>query len=135
MHQPEHTPRTLFVDDESINQQIGAEILLARGAEADTVDNGLQALRRIRTRHYAIVFTYVEMPVMDGATLTPVSYTHLPDTRAVTGPRCDGLSGDNIVAGRSLSSLLCPAGAAPWGRPRVFHGQIRSFHSTGNSIS
>ena len=29
MHQPEHTPRTLFVDDESINQQIGAEILLA----------------------------------------------------------------------------------------------------------
>ena len=42
-------------------------------------------------------------------------------------PRCDGLSGDNIVAGRSLSSLLCPAGAAPWGRPRVFHGQIRIF--------
>ena len=39
MHQPEHTPRTLFVDDESINQQIGAEILLALGAEADTADN------------------------------------------------------------------------------------------------
>lgn len=56
MHQPEHTPRTLFVDDESINQQIGAEILLALGTEADTADNGLQALRLIRTRHYAIVF-------------------------------------------------------------------------------
>ena len=63
MHQPEHTPRTLFVDDESINQQIGAEILLALGAEADTADNGLQALRLIRTRHYAIVFTDVEMHV------------------------------------------------------------------------
>lgn len=72
MHQPEHTPRTLFVDDESINQQIGAEILLALGAEADTADNGLQALRLIRTRHYAIVFTDVEMPVMDGATLTHI---------------------------------------------------------------
>lgn len=76
MHQPEHTPRTLFVDDESINQQIGAEILLALGAEADTADNGLQALRLIRTRHYAIVFTDVEMPVMDGATLT-----HIPPQR------------------------------------------------------
>ena len=72
MHQPEHTPRTLFVDDESINQQIGAEILLALGAEVDTADNGLQALRLIRTRHYAIVFTDVEMPVMDGATLTHI---------------------------------------------------------------
>ena len=72
MHQPEHTPRTLFVDDESINQQIGAEILLALGAEADTADNGLQALRLIRTRHYAIVFTDVEMPVMDGATFTHI---------------------------------------------------------------
>ena len=72
MQQPEHTPRTLFVDDESINQQIGAEILLALGAEADTADNGLQALRLIRTRHYAIVFTDVEMPVMDGATLTHI---------------------------------------------------------------
>ena len=72
MHQPEDTPRTLFVDDESINQQIGAEILLALGAEADTADNGLQALRLIRTRHYAIVFTDVEMPVMDGATLTHI---------------------------------------------------------------
>ncbi|MFR9040739.1 MAG: response regulator, partial [Bilophila wadsworthia] len=72
MHQPEHTPHTLFVDDESINQQIGAEILLALGTEADTADNGLQALRLIRTRHYAIVFTDVEMPVMDGATLTHI---------------------------------------------------------------
>ena len=51
LHQPEHTPRTLFDDDASINQQIGAEILLALGAEADTADNGLQALRLIRTRH------------------------------------------------------------------------------------
>lgn len=72
MHQPEHAPRTLFVDDESINQQIAAEILIALGAEADTADNGLQALRLIRTRHYAIVFTDVEMPVMDGATLTHI---------------------------------------------------------------
>lgn len=72
MHQPEHAPRTLFVDDESINQQIAAEILIALGAEADTADDGLQALRLIRTRHYAIVFTDVEMPVMDGATLTHI---------------------------------------------------------------
>ena len=61
MHQPEHTPRTLFVDDESINQQIGAEILLALGAEADTADNGLQALRLIRTRHYAIAVSYTHL--------------------------------------------------------------------------
>lgn len=72
MHQPEHAPRALVVDDESINQQIAAEILIALGAEADTADDGLQALRLVRTRHYAIVFTDVGMPVMDGATLTHI---------------------------------------------------------------
>ncbi len=72
MQQPEHAPRTLFVDDEHINQEIGAEILIALGAEADTAGDGLQALRLIRTRPYAIVFTDVEMPVMDGATLTHI---------------------------------------------------------------
>ena len=72
MHQPEHTPRTLFVDDESINQQIGAEILLALGPKRIPPTTAFQALRLIRTRHYAIVFTDVEMPVMDGATLTHI---------------------------------------------------------------
>ena len=64
--------RTLFVDDESINLDIASEILSAAGASVETAENGLQALRLIRTRPYALVFSDVEMPVMDGATLTHI---------------------------------------------------------------
>ena len=72
MPQTGHAPRTLFVDDESINLEIAAEILSALGASVETAENGLQALHLIRTRPYAIVFSDVEMPVMDGSTLTHI---------------------------------------------------------------
>lgn len=65
-------PRVLFVDDESINQHIAAEILQTLGAIVDTADHGLRALHLIRKEPYALVFTDVEMPVMDGITLTHI---------------------------------------------------------------
>lgn len=65
-------PRVLFVDDESINQHIAAEILHALGAVADTAADGLRALHLVRNGPYALVFTDVEMPVMDGITLTHI---------------------------------------------------------------
>lgn len=72
MLQTGHAPRTLFIDDESINLEIASEILSAFGASVETAENGLEALRLIRTRPYAIVFSDVEMPVMDGTTLTHI---------------------------------------------------------------
>ena len=59
-------PRVLYVDDEAINQCIATEILLALGAVADTASDGLQALHLVRTGHYALLISDVEMPVMDG---------------------------------------------------------------------
>lgn len=65
-------PRVLYVDDEAINQCIATEILLSLGTVPDTASDGLQALNRVRTGHYALVITDVEMPVMDGAVLTHI---------------------------------------------------------------
>lgn len=66
------SPRVLYVDDEAINQYIAEEILTALGAEVDTASDGLQALRLVRTGHYALVVTDVEMPLMDGPTFTHI---------------------------------------------------------------
>lgn len=65
-------PRVLYVDDEAINQCIATEILLALGAVADTASDGLQALHLVRTGHYALLISDVEMPVMDGTALTHI---------------------------------------------------------------
>ncbi len=51
-------PRVLYVDDEAINQCIATEILLA--------------LHLVRTGHYALLISDVEMPVMDGTALTHI---------------------------------------------------------------
>ncbi|MFR8054806.1 MAG: response regulator [Bilophila wadsworthia] len=72
MHQPEHTPRTLFVDDESINQQIGAEILLALGTEADTADNAFRRSALSAPGITPLCSRMWKCLVMDGATLTHI---------------------------------------------------------------
>ena len=45
MLQTGHAPRTLFIDDESINLEIASEILSAFGASVETAENGLEQIR------------------------------------------------------------------------------------------
>lgn len=66
--------RALLVEDNEINQQVAAELLVDAGLEVEIVNNGLQALQRIRSEHdperFDIVFMDIQMPVMDGYTAT-----------------------------------------------------------------
>ena len=64
--------RLLLVEDNAMNQVVARGVLEAAGAIVDTVDNGLQAVRRLRlgAGDYDMVLMDVQMPVMDGIAAT-----------------------------------------------------------------
>jgi len=69
------TPRAIFTDvgalvaeDHAINREIILELLQQAGIEADVATNGREAVERIRSRDYDIVFMDIQMPELDGFT-------------------------------------------------------------------
>ena len=62
--------RVLLVDDNDLNQQVGAELLAGAGLVVDVADNGQIALDMLARAPYDIVLMDMQMPVMDGLTAT-----------------------------------------------------------------
>lgn len=62
--------RVLLVDDNRVNQQLGAAMLKRLKLDFDVADNGVQALLRIAAAEYALVLMDMEMPEMDGLAAT-----------------------------------------------------------------
>ena len=71
--------RLLLVEDNPLNQAVARGILEAAGASVDTVENGLQAVERLRAgaARYDLVLMDVQMPLMDGFAATRVLRTEL----------------------------------------------------------
>jgi CheY-like chemotaxis protein len=68
-HRPgttERTSRILLAEDDPTNQYVFRAILSAAGYEVEMVENGLQALERVRESPPSIVLLDMMMPVMDG---------------------------------------------------------------------
>jgi len=61
--------KILIVDDEKKIRHILQIMLEQNGYKTDEAANGEEALKRIKTYHYAMVITDLKMPVMDGITL------------------------------------------------------------------
>ncbi|CAB1102903.1 unnamed protein product [Ectocarpus sp. CCAP 1310/34] len=59
-------PKILVVDDVLINRKLLSKILQSIGVEADTCDNGLQAVQMCDVCRYSLIFMDMVMPVMDG---------------------------------------------------------------------
>jgi len=59
----------LVVDDSPPTREIEKEILLSDGYITDTAANGAQALKAAEEKHYDLICTDLNMPVMDGFTL------------------------------------------------------------------
>ncbi len=65
------TALTILVVDDSLNtREVEKTILQAYGYEVDTAKDGLEALDKLKHHPYDLVVTDLEMPVMDGFTLT-----------------------------------------------------------------
>ncbi|SFL90333.1 ATP-binding protein [Rugamonas rubra] len=66
--------RILLAEDNALNQLVACELLRYEGALIDVVDDGQQAIERLRGHadDYALVLMDVQMPVMDGVAATQV---------------------------------------------------------------
>lgn len=79
----EHTTTVLVVDDSINTREIEKSILEAYGYTVVTAEDGLDALEKTQAASYDLVITDVEMPRMDGFTLTERlraddRYRHVP---------------------------------------------------------
>ncbi|MEO8804995.1 MAG: PAS domain S-box protein [Burkholderiaceae bacterium] len=62
--------RVLLADDDPVNQEVTRELLQRAGITAEVVDDGAQAVERVREGVYALVLMDMQMPVMDGLEAT-----------------------------------------------------------------
>lgn len=58
--------RVLVAEDEPVNQEVARQLLSALGLEVEVVDDGAQAVERVRQAQWDLVFLDCEMPVLDG---------------------------------------------------------------------
>jgi PAS domain S-box-containing protein len=62
--------RVLLADDDLVNQEVTRELLQRAGLAAEVVDDGAQAVERVREGTYALVLMDMQMPHMDGLEAT-----------------------------------------------------------------
>jgi two-component system sensor histidine kinase/response regulator len=74
--------RVLLVEDNEINQQVGAQLLADVGIQADLAGNGSEAIEAATQRSYDVVLMDVQMPILDGYTATK-RLRESPDTAAL----------------------------------------------------
>ena len=62
--------RVLLVDDNDLNQQVGADLLAEAGVLVDLADNGHAALAMLEQARYDLVLMDLQMPELDGFAAT-----------------------------------------------------------------
>lgn len=88
----------LLVEDNPVNQKLGAKVLEQMGHSVTVASNGLQALELVAERDFSLILMDIQMPQMDGFTATKIirenekkSGGHLPivamTAHAMTGDR------------------------------------------------
>lgn len=65
-----HNQLILVAEDNEVNQEVIQKQLLSLGYVADIAANGIEALTAWRRGDYALLFTDIHMPIMDGYELT-----------------------------------------------------------------
>ena len=74
----------LFVDDDGTSRMIGCHLLKDHPAKVVTAVNGQDALEKIKKQHFDIVFTDLNMPIMDGLELKKILAKKRPEIPVVS---------------------------------------------------
>jgi CheY-like chemotaxis protein/HPt (histidine-containing phosphotransfer) domain-containing protein len=67
---PQRRGRLLLVEDDQVNQAVAVTMLEKVGYQVDTVNNGVKAIKAVRTAAYDMVLMDLAMPEMDGIEAT-----------------------------------------------------------------
>ncbi len=67
---PDRKLRILLVEDNPINQLLALEMLSKAGYQADTANDGLEAVERVRDGGYDLILMDMQMPRLDGLEAT-----------------------------------------------------------------
>ncbi|WTU05716.1 response regulator (plasmid) [Kitasatospora sp. NBC_00070] len=73
--------RILIAEDNAVNQQLALRMLAKLGCDADTVDNGADAVEAVHERVYDVVLMDVHMPVMGGLEASRRIHQEIPAER------------------------------------------------------
>jgi len=96
--------RVLVVDDNPVSRLVAVRMLACCGYEADTANDGVEAVAAVQRQPYDVVFMDVQMPEMDGIEATRQIRRRLPPSRqpriaALTGAASDADRDDCLRAG------------------------------------
>jgi CheY-like chemotaxis protein len=95
--------KILLAEDNDINQLVATRLLKKAGFEVEVAGNGLEAVEKVRSRHYDLVLMDIQMPEMDGLTATRVirklpGFDELPIV-AMTAHAMSGDREESLAAG------------------------------------
>jgi DNA-binding NtrC family response regulator len=95
--------KVLIVDDDSAVGELLATLLLLKGHQCRAISNGAEAIDLIKKEHFDAVITDVELPLMDGLTLTRELLRLKPSivVAVMTGFSDKYTSKDAVAAGAS----------------------------------
>jgi CheY-like chemotaxis protein len=74
--------KVLLAEDDLVNQLVTSELLKQLGFEVEVVDNGVAAVERVASGHYALVLMDMQMPLMGGLAATR-HIRKLPDRQSL----------------------------------------------------
>ncbi|WP_298115622.1 PAS domain-containing protein [Flavobacterium sp.] len=70
--------KILLAEDNENNQILATQRLINWGFEVDLVNNGLEAIEKLKNNEYDLILMDIQMPIMDGYTATIKIRTELP---------------------------------------------------------
>jgi CheY-like chemotaxis protein len=112
----------LVVEDQPLNREVAIGILASLGLQAQTANDGRQALEMLQKQHFDVVLMDCEMPVMDGFSATAALRRREPEGAHVP---VIALTADATAAGREacLAAGMDDYLAKPF-RREALHGML-----------